>query len=117
MRDASYRDTNFLEVISRGGPRVRAVEFERLGERDPERIQQLLARVLLTVDARNLFDPANPVVAGLLYDGGVFRHGCMLAGDVVQNHGIPASEVAKILRIVEERRGEIEEQWRDHRRR
>src|SRR3954466_609911 len=81
MRDASYRDTNFLEVVSRGGPRVRAVEFERLGERDPECVQQLLARVLLTVDARNLFDPADPVVARLLYDGSVFRHECMLAGD------------------------------------
>jgi Domain of unknown function (DUF4160) len=37
--------------------------------------------------------------------------------EVAQNHGIPSSEVTKILRIVEERRGEIEERWRGHHRR
>jgi hypothetical protein len=36
--------------------------------------------------------------------------------EVAQNHGIPAREVTKVLRIVEERRGEIEKRWRDHRR-
>lgn len=36
--------------------------------------------------------------------------------EVAQNHGIPAREVTKILRIVEEQRGEIEERWRDHHR-
>jgi hypothetical protein len=36
--------------------------------------------------------------------------------EVAQNHGIPAREVTKVLRIVEERRGEIEKRWREHRR-
>jgi hypothetical protein len=37
--------------------------------------------------------------------------------EVAQNHGIPEREVTKILRILEKRHGEIEERWREHRRR
>jgi len=37
--------------------------------------------------------------------------------EVAQNYGIPEREVTKILRILEKRHGEIEERWREHRRR
>jgi len=37
--------------------------------------------------------------------------------EVAQNHGIPEREITKILRILEKRHGEIDERWREHRRR
>jgi hypothetical protein len=36
---------------------------------------------------------------------------------LAENHGVPEREVTKILEVVEERHGEIEERWRLHRRR
>ena len=37
--------------------------------------------------------------------------------ELAENHGVPEREVTKILEVVEERHGEIEERWRLHRRR
>jgi hypothetical protein len=36
--------------------------------------------------------------------------------ELAENHGIPKREVTKILEVVEQRHGEIEERWRRHRR-
>jgi len=36
---------------------------------------------------------------------------------LAENHGVPDREVTKILKVVEERHGEIEERWHQHRRR
>ena len=36
--------------------------------------------------------------------------------ELAQNHGVPEREVTKVLRILEKRHVEVEEQWRQHRR-
>jgi Domain of unknown function (DUF4160) len=36
--------------------------------------------------------------------------------EVAQNHGLPGREISTILRVLEERHGEIEKRWRQHHR-
>jgi hypothetical protein len=36
--------------------------------------------------------------------------------EVAENHGIPEREIKRVLRILDDRHGEIEERWRRHRR-
>jgi putative endonuclease len=54
------------DSISRASARLAPTELQRLLERDPERLQQFLARPLLAVDARDLLDPADPPEPRLL---------------------------------------------------
>src|SRR5687767_3687212 len=75
-RDASYRDGQFLVALARGTERFLPVERDGLGERNPKRFEQLLARTFLAVHARNLLDPPDPPITGLLDDcGEVVLHG------------------------------------------
>ena len=36
--------------------------------------------------------------------------------ELAENYGIPTRELSKILEVVEERHGEIEQRWHQHRR-
>jgi len=48
--------------------RLSAVHFKRFPNRNPEALQQLLARGFLVVDARDFLDLADPPFARFLYN-------------------------------------------------
>jgi hypothetical protein len=60
-----------MHFSSHGFTRVPALEFKRFPQRNAKAVHQLLARGSLAFDTRHFLDPADPPLAGLLYDGGV----------------------------------------------
>src|SRR5258708_26401905 len=73
-RAASYGDANFLEVRGRRGPRVGSICLERLMQRDPQGLEERVARRFLAVHAGHFLNPADPPVTILFDNCCVFAH-------------------------------------------
>ncbi|MGH8739069.1 MAG: hypothetical protein ACREVC_17080, partial [Burkholderiales bacterium] len=67
----SYRDLELFVAYARRLLGVGAIHLQRFAERGSKGVEQLVARAFLAIDARDFFNPADPPLTVLLYDGGV----------------------------------------------
>src|SRR5207237_1201982 len=70
----SYGNLDFREVFAGCGAGVPPVHLQGLAQRHLEALNELVAGAFLTVDARDLLNPADPPVGVLLDDRRVFAN-------------------------------------------
>ncbi len=79
MPFASQGNNFFFVAFSRGLTRGLPIEVQRFLEGNTQRFFEYLFRVLLTIDAWYLSNPANPLRPGLLDNVGILLlHTCLL---------------------------------------